>query len=105
MSGGHFEYAQYRIQSIIDSIEHELKKQGKEKPKKELWNRKEFYDEYPEEKFFYTYPKEIQKEFKKGVKALKIAAIYAQRIDWLLSGDKSEETFLEQLKEELDGVK
>jgi len=33
---------------------------------------------------------------------LRKAAIYAQRIDWLLSGDDGEESFLERLKEELD---
>ena len=45
---------------------------------------------------------EILEELKKGVKILKTAAIYAQRIDWLLSGDDGEESFKERLKEELD---
>ena len=31
-----------------------------------------------------------------------MAAIYAQRIDWLLSGDDGEESFKRRLKEELD---
>ena len=45
---------------------------------------------------------EVVEEFKKGLKILKTAAIYAQRIDWLLSGDDGEESFKERLKEELD---
>ena len=45
---------------------------------------------------------EVIEEFKKGLKILKIAAIYAQRIDWLLSGDDGEESFKRRLKEELD---
>jgi hypothetical protein len=45
---------------------------------------------------------EILEEFKKGLKILKTAAIYAQRIDWLLSGDDEEQSFKERLKEELD---
>lgn len=45
---------------------------------------------------------EILEEFKKGLKILKTAAIYAQRIDWLLSGDDGEQSFKERLKEELD---
>ena len=32
MSGGHFEYNQYKIREIADSIESELKNQGKLKP-------------------------------------------------------------------------
>ena len=45
---------------------------------------------------------EILEEFKKGLKILKTAAIYAQRIDWLLFGDDGEQSFKERLKEELD---
>ena len=45
---------------------------------------------------------EVVEEFKNGLKILKIAAIYAQRIDWLLSGDDGEESFKRRLKEELD---
>ena len=33
---------------------------------------------------------------------MKTAAIYAQRIDWLLSGDDGEQSFKERLKEDLD---
>ena len=47
---------------------------------------------------------EVVDEFKKGLKILKTAAIYAQRIDWLLSGDDGEESFKERLKEELDDL-
>ena len=36
---------------------------------------------------------------------LKQAEIYAQRIDWLLSGDDGEESFHERLKEELEELK
>ena len=45
---------------------------------------------------------EVVEEFKKGLKILKTAAIYAQRIDWLLSGDDGEDSFKKRLKEELD---
>ena len=45
---------------------------------------------------------EVIEEFKKGLKILKTAAVYAQRIDWLLSGDDGEESFKERLKEELN---
>jgi hypothetical protein len=35
------------------------------------------------------------------MKSIRVAAVYAQRIDWLISGDDGEESFLERLKEEL----
>jgi len=39
-----------------------------------------------------------------AVKQLKIAAVYAQRIDWFLSGDDSEETFIERLTKDLEDL-
>lgn len=101
MSGGHFDYNQYKITDIADSIECELEKQGKLKPNDELWMNSEYYKDYPEEKYYPTYPPEIQEKFREAVKALRIAAVYAQRVDWFLSGDDGEESFLERLDNEL----
>lgn len=50
----------------------------------------------------YEYSEETIAELKKGLDILRRAYIYAQRIDWLLSGDNGEESFHERLKEELD---
>ena len=102
MSGGAFEYNQYKITDIADDIQKELDNQGKEKSKEELWMMKDYYDDYPEEKNNYTYPEEVQEKFRDAIKALRTAAIYAQRVDWLLSGDDGEESFLRRLKEELN---
>lgn len=102
MSGGHFDYKQYHINDIADSIQRILDMQGKEKDKYELWLDKQYYKDHPEEKFNYTYPKEVQKELKKGIKLLRQAAVYTQRIDWLISGDDGEDTFLKRLKEDLN---
>jgi hypothetical protein len=44
-------------------------------------------------------------EFKNAAKYLRIAYVYAQRVDWLISGDDGEESFLERLKEELEKLK
>jgi hypothetical protein len=52
--------------------------------------------------FHYKYPDEVIEKMKEAVKALKIAQIYAQRVDWLLSGDDGEESFLKRLEEELN---
>lgn len=45
---------------------------------------------------------ETLQEFRRGIAVLKRAIVYAQRIDWLLSGDDGEESFHERLKEELN---
>lgn len=107
MSGGAFDYNQYKITMISDDIQEIIEKCGKEKTTEELkdhygydWDR--WIEKYPEDKFHYSYPPEVLLEFKNAVKYLKIAHIYAQRIDWLLSGDDAEESFLSRLKEELD---
>jgi hypothetical protein len=42
---------------------------------------------------------------KEGIEVLKRAQIYAQRIDWLLSGDDGIETFFERLEEDLNNLK
>lgn len=101
MSGGHFDYNQYWINDIANSIERELNRQGKEKPKDELYWDKEYYEKHPDEKYYYTYPEIVQEKMKEAVKQLKIAAIYAQRVDWYLSGDDGDESFIERLEEEL----
>ena len=96
MSGGHFEYEQYKITTIADSIESVIEKNKKPidpRDKDNYWTDQEFYHDYPDE---------VIEEFKKGVELLKKAQIYAQRIDWLLSGDDGDDTFLRRLKEDLD---
>lgn len=102
MSGGRFDYIQYRITDIIESIQEELDSQGKLRYDVNEEYRKDFYKSYPEDKFNYTYPEDIQAEFLLAIKLLKVAQTYAQRIDWLLSGDDGEESFRRRLKEELD---
>lgn len=96
MSGGAFEYAQYRISEIYSVIEDEI--YGHE----EAEYVKKHHHTMPNR---CGYSKETIKEFKKGIKILKMAEIYAQRIDWLLSGDDGEENFHERLKKELEQLK
>jgi hypothetical protein len=108
MSGGTFDYDQYKISYIADQIEHEIEKSGRKKTAEELKEqeyRSQYWDQtYPEDLYHYEYPPEVIEKFKEGVKALRIAQIYAQRIDWLLSGDDGEESFLRRLKEELNEI-
>ena len=102
MSGGHFEYNQYKIGYIADEIQTELDKMGKEILESELMNSPNWHKQYPEKKFYPVYPDEIVKELKNAIKSLRIAEIYANRVDWYLSGDDSEEHFIKRLKEDLE---
>lgn len=102
MSGGAFNYNQHKIRDIYQDIESELERQGKEKPKEKLWCSKEYYEKYPEEKFEQTYIDEVQQIFRDGIEILKKAEVYAQRIDWYLSGDDNEESLIKRLKEDLE---
>ena len=99
MSGGHFDYYQDHIFEIAEQLEKEIADIEYEKKivcecKTEEWADDHWHFEIEDP--------EVLEEFKKGLKILKMAAIYAQRIDWLLSYDDGEESFKRRLKEELD---
>jgi hypothetical protein len=87
MSGGYFDYQQYRIHDIVTLIQELID------------NNVPGQDEYGYERSVYS-PQTIE-EFKKGIATLKLAEVYAQRIDWLVSGDDSEECFHKRLAENI----
>ena len=82
MSGGYFDYKQYEIDRIADQVEQLI-----------IMN---------DENEYYRYPSRVVDEFRKGQDLLRRAAVYAQRIDWLVSGDDGAERFLERLAEDLE---
>jgi hypothetical protein len=105
MSGGHFDYKQWHITEIADGVERIIKNNGRKKTNEELkdehWNGPDWYERYPEDLYHHKYPDEVIGKFKESLTILRQAAVYAQRIDWLLSGDDGEESFLERLEKEL----
>jgi hypothetical protein len=105
MSGGTFDYKQFNITMIADEIEQRIERSGRPKTREELkdegWRDPEWYKKYPEDLNHYKYSDEVIEEFKKGVEILRKAHVYAQRIDWLISCDDSEESFHKRLKEDL----
>jgi hypothetical protein len=109
MSGGAFNYDQYKIGYMVDQIEETVVKNGVEKTPEDLknegWRDPDWYKKYPEDLFHYKYPDEVIEKIKEGIEVLKRAQIYAQRIDWLLSGDDGEESFLRRLEEDLNELK
>jgi len=83
MSGGHFDYQQYRIEDIAVSID-------------ELIAANEVS---------YHYPRDIISKFEEARKTLRLAAAMAQRIDWLVSDDDGEGSFRSRWQEEVDPLR
>ena len=90
MSGGHFNYKQYDIGHIADEVEQII-----------IDNDSTEEDEYGDIEGYHFTP-EIIDEFKQGLKILRQAQVYAQRIDWLVSGDDGPESFLKRLQHDLE---
>lgn len=82
MSGGRFDYKQYDINRIIDSIESILKSEEDrvfDAEATEIDNNK------------------VKEKLEEALIILEAAFIYIQRIDWLLSGDDNEQAFFKRL--------
>jgi hypothetical protein len=107
MSGGHFDYEQYRINTIADSILDIIRE------------NEDGYEDYPEGVFYdygtdgkikdkpdgwQRYTDDIIEKIKEGYRMCRIASIYAQRIDWLVSGDDGEKQFHSRLNEDLENI-
>ena len=102
MSGGKFDYQQFHISNIADGIEQEVIMSGKPIPR----NRWSYYERQEYEDLHippmhYAFPESVLRKMEEAVYALKRAAIYAQRTDYLLCGDDGEESFERRLREEL----
>lgn len=95
MSGGRFDYDQYRIRTIWETIQSEIGKNNQPVKSRDRWG------DWDTREVYSNYSDETIAEFEKAVHYLKLAEIYAQRVDWLLSGDDGEESFHKRLKEEL----
>lgn len=85
MSGGYFNYSQNRINDVVEYLEYLLDDE-------EAQERRDAYSDATLQKF------------KEAADILKKAFVYSQRIDWLLSGDDSEEAFHERLEEDLGKI-
>lgn len=93
MSGGHFNYDQYKISYLADEVEGLIHN-----------NDDETLNEWGDPKGRGYSPETIA-EFQKGLRVLREAFVYVQRIDWLVSGDDGEDTFLKRLADDLRSLK
>ena len=101
MSGGFFDYSQQRFENeFVEPFIEKLKRF------KEYRNMKSFTDE---DDFYRWFANDISEdtmeEFRNAARIMKQAVVYAQRIDWFLSGDDGEDSFHERLKKELELAK
>ena len=60
-----------------------------------------YYDRYPDEADVLELSAETIDAMKEAYRQIRIAEIYATRVDWMMSGDDSEENFRERIKEDL----
>ena len=84
MSGGSFDYNQYKLEMIADEIENIIENNEKETE----WGYK------------IEYTKETIKKFQFTINRLRETSKMVQRIDWLVSGDDGENDFHERWKNE-----
>lgn len=89
MSGGHFNYKQYELGYIADEIEQLVYNN-------DSTEQNEWGDEIGRH-----YSPETIAEFKRAVDIIRQAQTYANRIDWLVSGDDGEDTFHKRLQNDL----
>jgi hypothetical protein len=92
MSGGHFDYKQHEIEWIVREIERLIEV-----------NDSTELNCYGD-KIGHGFNVDTIKHFQDAVVYLKKAAAYAQRIDWLVSGDDGEKSFNQRLTEELNKI-
>lgn len=89
MSGGHFDYSEYRLDNIITELQEII-----EGDRATLC-----YSDQP-----VCYSPETIASFKQAIQSIKIAKIMIGRISNLLEGDDGEENYHIRLKEELSKV-
>lgn len=92
MSGGHFDYAQYRLNDIASSIDELIAR-----------NDDASMNEYGDTRGA-GYSNETIEKFKEASETLRRAEAMAQRVDWLVSGDDGEESFHSRWAKEVPGA-
>jgi len=92
MSGGYFDHSQYNIARIADDVDGLIRT-----------NNLTELDEWGNTRGR-NYSPEVIAKFREALTMLRQAEVYAQRIDWLVSGDDNENRFLQRLEEDLSRV-
>ena len=91
MSGGYFEYAQYRFEDVAAEIDRLISR-----------NNSVVKDEWGND-IGYHFPSGIIERFKEAAHTIRRAEEMVHRIDWLVSEDDGEEEFMSRWDEEVRG--
>ena len=90
MSGGHFDYAYFRISMLAEDLKHEI--DTNESMERNEWD----------EVRGYHFNKETIQILKECHTIIEKAGKLAHEIEWLYSGDYGEESFMEVIKPIMD---
>ena len=88
MSGGAFDYTQYRIEQAADEVNSEIRRCDPDR----------LPDEYG---YKPDYSQETLAKFRECEQTLRKAAAMLNRVDWLVCGDDGEDSFHSRWDEEL----
>ena len=85
MSGGYFDYQQYRLLDIINKLDE----------------REARIKDNDNDAYVLTVDESVEDLIQDAKVLAQLAQIFLQRVDWLLCGDDGPETFKERIKEDL----
>ncbi len=86
MSGGHFDYDQFRLNDIADNLRITIA---------QCRTKKEYYDHYSD-----SFVRDMVDAYHKT----RELEVILTRIDWVLSGDDGEDDYRERLEEEMTKI-
>lgn len=92
MSGGHFNYVQWRLTEVSQEIEDRIENNGSER--RDDWNDL-LYDDLSSESLT---------RFKLASRLTQLAQKAITKVDWLLSGDDNEESFQQRWDKEIGSI-
>ena len=105
MSGGTWEYVQYRIEDVLDTLREYIRDAKKRYTEEEIKENPDLSQFEPGDyKNLIEGDDETIEIFKEGLVSVAKAIVYIQRFDWLLAGDDGIDSFKRRLKEELSEV-
>lgn len=107
MSGGALEYAYCRINDVAERIREEIEiiEEKIQSGDLEWYDPRQYYvknyPDRPEFKSKEALANAVLNKYKEALECMERASIYAQRVEWLLSSDDGDESFILRTEEEL----
>lgn len=93
MSGGHFNYTQYPIQEAARDVQLLIDNNGNLEV--DRWG----------ERLHYNFSPEVIEKFREAQKTLEKAGKMLHEVDYLVSGDTGEDSFMIRWKRDVEGIK